>query len=124
MIVPDSSHSSVILTDGTRVSGQADAVGRALAIDRDMQAQRRQWIADLRERGIKAAHPDDGWVDRDEDKIHLCYPDFNDGLAVGGLLALGWPWQDTRIVRITGVSANRFAVPYVRDWWFHFEAAE
>jgi hypothetical protein len=84
-------------------------------------ARERQWIAGLREQGVKAAHPDDGWVNRDEHKIHLAYPQFDDGLEVGDLLALGWPWTHTRLVRVTGQSDNRFAVPFVSPWYWHFE---
>jgi hypothetical protein len=47
------------------------------------------WIADLRERGIKAAHPDDGWVDRENNIVTFCYPQFNSGVTVGDQIALG-----------------------------------
>jgi hypothetical protein len=79
------------------------------------------WIEDLRGQGIKAAHPDDGWVDRQRNTIHLAYPQFNDGLAVGELLALGWPGDAMRVVRIVGSSENRFAVDYDGPWYWHFE---
>lgn len=111
------------LRDGSRVTGQPDAVARAVAIDRDMARQERDWVADLRARGVKAAHPNDGWVDRDLNRIHLAYPQFSDGLGVGDLLALGWPWRETRIVRITGTSENRLAVDHAGPWYLHFETA-
>lgn len=87
------------------------------------EAAEARWIADLRARGVKAAHPNDGWVHRDENKIHLCYPQFNDGVAVGDLMALGWPrWPEkTRIVRIVGTSNNSFAPPWENPWYLHFE---
>lgn len=106
--------------DGSTVSGEARYVDQAIRIRESMEGQRTRWIAQLRERGVKAAHPDDGWVDRDKDTVHLCYPDFNDGLAVGDPLALGSPWGDTRIVRVTGTSENRFAVGYSGPWYWHF----
>jgi hypothetical protein len=111
------------LSTGGTIEGEPEAVARAVAIDRSMQAEERQWIADLRARGVKAAHPDDGWVDRAENKVHLCYPDFNDGLAVGDLLALGWPSR-YRIVRVTATSTLRLQ-PQDRlpgPWYWHFEA--
>lgn len=116
------SQRSARLSTGSVVSGHAEHVAQAAAIDNDMQRQERDWIAGLRAQGIKAAHPDDGWVGRDCDRIHLCYPQFNDGLAVGDLLALGWPWRETRIVRIVETSGNVFAVDHAGPWYFHFEA--
>lgn len=69
----------------------------------------RKWIADLRATGVKAAHPDDGWVDRIRNHVVLAYPQFNDGLEVGDLLALGYHYGDTRIVEVSGFMENRFA---------------
>ena len=52
-----------------------------------------RWIAQLRLIGIKAAHPDDGWVDRKSSATHdfvqFQYPQFDDGPQVGDLIALG-----------------------------------
>lgn len=90
-------------------------------IDRRMVADERAWVAHLRQMGISAAHPDDGWVDREANKIHLCYPQFNDGLKVGDLLALGSPTGRTRLVRVVNTSENRFAVGDPSPWYFHFK---
>lgn len=114
---------SITLRDGSRVSGQPEHVARAVEIDRCMAQEERDWIADLRKDGVKAAHPDDGWVDRERNKVHLCYPQFNDGLKVGDLLALGWPRTHTRIVRVTDTSENRLAIGGPSPWYFHFEDA-
>lgn len=112
-------------TGGT-VSGDPEAVARAVKIDKDMAAQQRAWIAQLRADGVKAAHPDDGWVDREKNAVSLCYPQFNDGLDIGDRLALGWPWHNTRIVRIVDsempgpiVSA---AWPAGKPYRWYFEA--
>jgi hypothetical protein len=60
-----------------------------------------RWIEALRKRGIKAAHPDDGWVDRENNEVQLVYPQFNDGVEIGDTIALGWPWDKTRLVTVT-----------------------
>lgn len=57
------------------------------------------WIAKLRDMGITACHPDDGWVDRKEDRVTFCYPGFDDGIKKGVLVALGNP-EEHRIVRL------------------------
>ena len=49
----------------------------------------REWIESLRRQGVKAAHPDDGWVDRKINKVSFCYPQFNDGVKGGDIIALG-----------------------------------
>lgn len=61
-----------------------------------------EWIEQLREQGVKAAHPDDGWVDRRENSVFFSYPQFYDGVSVGDKIALGWPTGKTRIVKVTG----------------------
>ena len=66
-----------------------------------MRAAESAWIKGLREKGVKAAHPDDGWVNRKENTIKFVYPQFFDNPQVGYLVALGWPWEKTRIVRLT-----------------------
>lgn len=113
--------SSAVLRDGSRVSGQAEAVARAVSIDDHTAQREREWIAGLRAQGVKAAHPDDGWVDRERNLVHLAYPQFNDGLGVGDLLALGWSDDRMRIVRVMGTSENPFAVDHAGPWYHHFE---
>lgn len=115
-------HVHATLSDGSHVSAHPEHIGRIISVDRQMESERQAWIADLRAQGVKAAHPDDGWVERETNKVHLCYPDFNDGLEVGDLLALGWSWADTRIVRITDTSTILLA-PSINPWYFHFETA-
>lgn len=54
------------------------------------------WIDGLRRLGVKAAHPDDGHVERDRSQktdfvSFSSYVHFNDGVKMGDLIALGWP---------------------------------
>ena len=72
----------------------------------DRDREKREWIARLRVNGVKAAHPDDGWVDRPlfgAKTVHFANPQFCDGLEPGDLVAIGQPCdQDSRhrIVRL------------------------
>lgn len=90
---------------GATVSAAPEHTAVILDVERRHLSERERWIADLRAQGVKAAHPDDGWVSRppQEECVHLEYPDFNDGLGVGDLLALGRPRGRTRIVRVTRI---------------------
>lgn len=87
-----------------RHNGSAQGIAFVKGFQSVMQRQREAtaaWVKPLREDGIRAAHPDDGWVDRNENTVCFCYPDFNDGAGVGDLVALGRP-DEYRIVRLTG----------------------
>jgi hypothetical protein len=118
------SHVSRRMRDGSTVSGSPEVVAATVAHEEAWYAAQARWVADLRARGIKAAHPDDGWVNRERNTIHFCYPQFRDrSLGVGDLIALGSHHWSTRIVRVTGFSANPFAPSGESEWWYvHFEA--
>lgn len=109
------------LSDHIRTSDPG-LMSLARSVDREMADERTAWIAELRAKGVKAAHPDDGWVDREASVLTLVYPQFNDGVSPGDLVALGWPPGSfkckTRLVRLT-MSARRF---WDEKSW-HFEAA-
>lgn len=66
-----------------------------------------EWVAKMRSEGIKAAHPDDGWVNRKEHKFTFCYPQFNDGIEVGCKVALGDQYKH-RVVLVTGKEETCF----------------
>ena len=85
-------------------------------VAQEMETEEEQWIAALRAQGVKAAHPDDGWVNRKENFVCFCYPQFNDGPKVGDLIALGWPGgppkykrNQWRLVRVTAVGVGNFS---------------
>ena len=99
------------LTSG--VSGQPEFVALHRSIAVTMEQQQEEWIATLRVAGVKAAHPDDGWVNRKDNYVQFAYPQFNDGAKAGDLIALGWPqWGDKkprhRIVRLIEFKPGRF----------------
>lgn len=81
----------------------------------------RAYIAALRARGIKAAHPDDGWVKHETNELHFCYPHFNDGAKTGDLVALGYEFDTTtRIVRLLDFTTGTLSG---MRWW-RFEVVE
>lgn len=99
---------------GTLVSGDPAMVALWHDICREMNAVQEAWIAELRAQGVKAAHPDDGWVDRKNNTLKFVYPQFNDGAEAGDLVALGWPpgslsSSKHRIVRLKGVKPTNFS---------------
>ena len=49
----------------------------------------KEWIKNLRAAGFKAAHPNDGWVDRKNYTVIFVYPQFDDGAGVGDIIMLG-----------------------------------
>lgn len=70
----------------------------------------------LRSIGVKALHPDDGWVDRKNNIVQLTYPRFRERyISVGDKIALGQDTGRYRIVRVTAIA----------DWYcnerFYFE---
>ena len=100
------------------VTGQLGAVSLFADVAAGMERNQDSWIAALRAAGVRAAHPDDGWVDREENTVYFCYPQFDDGVAVGDLIALGWPqWGSEkpqhRVVRVTGRTCGRFQQRWV-----------
>jgi len=83
-------------------SGRPDLVAAWIDSVNKAQTAESEWIKRLRTEGYKAAHPNDGWVNREENKIHLAYPQYNDGLQVGDKMMLGWPNDNERPVKIIG----------------------
>jgi len=70
-----------------------------------------KWIELLKSQGIKAAHPDDGWVDRKENYINFCYPQFKQNIEVGDLIALG-DADKYRIVKVIKITKTMFGQIY------------
>lgn len=114
--------------DGSTVRGDREHVARVVAIEENMRRQERNSVAELRAQGVKAAHPDDGWVNRERNTVRLEYPTFNDRPQVGDLIALGWPWRGYRLVRVTALDHSvspKFAPMYGMSpgepWRYSFE---
>lgn len=106
-----------------RHNGSPDAIAFVKAVNAEAErsaAAKEAWIQKLRAQGVKMARPDDGWVDRENDVIRgpHCYADFDDGVKVGDMVALGRP-ESYRLVRIIqiqpwGLFRDRFEWAYER----------
>lgn len=96
-----------------RVTFNPSASPEAVILFETIQAKMRkaidEWIARLRAHGIKAAHPDDGWVDRKNNIVRFMFPYFNDNLSVGDIFVLGG-YDKCRIMYCTSVTMSMFAI--------------
>lgn len=94
---------------GERIAEAFVAEGRKM-VDETARTTR-----NLREAGIKAATPDDGWVDRDKNSVMFpSYVQFDDRPEVGDQIALGWPWGGYRLVTVTKIEKRQFINEYCR----------
>ncbi|MEO6146544.1 MAG: hypothetical protein ABIT70_05725 [Sulfuriferula sp.] len=100
------------------VSGDQQFVAVWHQICDKQAADERELIAGLRKAGFKAAHPNDGWVNRKDCEVYFAYPQFNDGAKGGDLVMLGWPFdkKSWRTVRL--VSCRRGFVGGLEYWLF------
>ena len=89
---------------GFNLSGDPAFVSLYCGIVLKQEEDQRKWIENLRVMGFKAAHPNDGWVNRGRNEVFLAYPQFNDGAGEGDLVMLGWPWdkESWRPIKLTG----------------------
>ena len=77
-------------------------------VKREQESSRKAFIESLRYRGFKGAHPNDGWVNRRDMEVFLCYPHFDDGVKIGSKVMLGSPGgKDLRPIRIVGRRDSR-----------------
>jgi len=90
-------------------SGVAEVMQNWHKIIDDGAKQEEQWVAELQACGVVAAHPNDGWVDRENNTFTLCYPQFNNGVEVGSLVCLGSAshQDEDRIVKVIGIEKFR-----------------
>lgn len=88
----EASESAYTSSDGLMRSSDPDAVVLWESIVARAEFAKMSWTDILRARGVKLAHPDDGWVKRDQGKFSLSwYPQFDDRPEVGDLIAFGRP---------------------------------
>lgn len=89
-------------------SGEGDRfVSSFLEISRNYEKSEQEWIISLKKDGIKAAHPDDGWVDRTKNIVQFVYPQFNSGVNIGDYIVLGSP-DKYRVVKVINIEIRKF----------------
>ena len=88
------------------VTGNIDTVADWHSLCTQKEKREDDWLVSLQSIGMKAVHPDDGWVDRysstDFDYVCLQFPYFSDDPQPGDLIALGGPDQ-YRVRRVLAV---------------------
>lgn len=74
--------------------------------------EHRRWVRELRDLDVRAAHPDDGHVDRTNNSIVFCYPQFDLDPKVGNLIVLGSPphmgARCERFARVVRIEHERY----------------
>lgn len=70
--------------------GAPEFVDAWVKIVRQGRDDERAWVRELIRQGYKAAHPNDGWVNRKDNILTFCYPQFDHGAGVGDRVMLGW----------------------------------
>lgn len=85
----------------------------------------KKWVQDLRDQGFKAAHPDDGYVDREKNNVYFAYPHFDDGVNIGDKIVLGWHNEKSRVVKIIDIEKMEILiVPDKPTIYYYFEEVE
>lgn len=108
--------------DGLCQSNNFDFINLWNKIISDGEKEEINWVTELRAKGVKAAHPDDGWVDRENNSIHFAYPQFDDGVNLDDVIALGWPPNgyskgQCRLVKIIGIKNEGIIESYTRYYF-------
>lgn len=98
------------------MSGPPEVMARWAEICHEADRKEDEWIEALRADGVKAAHPDDGWVDRESDSVYFAYARFNDGVNAGDRIALGCA-DKWRIVTVTEIKDVGIIMP-MRRYFF------
>jgi GTP-dependent phosphoenolpyruvate carboxykinase len=97
-------HGEIVSSNGSE-AGDAFVRGYMLLV-KEHQERQAEWVAALRAQGVKAAHPNDGWNDRMQQIIHFSYPQFDDGVQVGDVIAVGRPDEYT-LCKVTEIVKKR-----------------
>ena|SRR5215216_113523 len=94
---------------GITVSGSHPFAKTFIEVSKEAQRDEKAWIDRLIKKGIKAAHPDDGRVNREENTVTFSYPYFDFGVEVGDKIVLGWP-DKYRVVKVKDITHGRIGM--------------
>lgn len=75
----------------------------------ESEQQKREWLKLLTDLGVAAAHPDDGWVDRKENSVILCYSYFWYDPQPDDIIVLG-NYEQWRQVVVIKVEKSKFGI--------------
>jgi len=88
------------------------------SFDKQCQENEYYWKVGLAKIGVKLAHPDDGWVNREKNYLRPCYPYFDNKPQVGDLIALGSaPFHYTNSDVYHDIEFRLVKVIKVSEWW-------
>lgn len=96
------------MKDYGQISGRPDLVNTFYDAIISYETKEKEWITRLRNEGYKASHPNDGWIDRENNKMLFVYPQFNDGVDIGDKIVIGSHDSKERSVILTGKSEGYF----------------
>lgn len=94
---------------GEIVEGHDDFVDMYEKITNENIKKQEKWIAWLREYGVKLAHPNDGWNDRNRKIFTPAYPYFDDGVIIGDLIALG-NYECFIVIKVKSITHSFFRI--------------
>ncbi len=83
---------------------------------RDRKESKIKWVDSLRKEGVRASHPNDGWIDRENKIAQFCYPHFNMGVKEGDRIALG-TFEKYEIVEVYKVLKTDFLAPIIKYYY-------
>jgi len=93
-------------------------------IDMDpfLEAKVKQRLDDFAEElqslGFRAAHPDDGWVDRENNIVQFAYPQLMLTLRAGDKVALGWADKYRTVYLVEKLPKRMFDINDPNRWRF------
>lgn len=103
--------SGVLVRSNGSIDGDS-FVGLFASISIENEKKDAEWIQFLIDTGVKAAHPNNGWVDREKKIIRLVDPYFKCMLFPGDIIAIG-DRDDYKLVKILWEITSKYVLRYV-----------
>jgi hypothetical protein len=87
-----------ISNDGLLKSNSKYSVDNWNDIIEKSEMQKQKYIELCKKMGLKLAHPNDGWVDRENNILTISHPYFKESIKVGDLIGLGFYWEEKPLI--------------------------